>query len=527
MRALLPLLVLATPAVAAQRAPVPPRATLTQLEVAHDRCKATAPKGDRCLDLQLALARALIPTDPDRAARIADQARRDVNAAMEARTAPLRPLHEKAEAGTITPAEQAEIDRVGALNAPLWLEMADIAEIEGDAGVRGGTAFYRMSAARYGTAVSIWRNDGTTPAHMRAQFRAAAKLIDSYIDSPGIAEGLPLARQALIDVTRAYGPDDPATARIVLSLADVLTGMGQTAEAEPLYDRALKGLATQPPDILLDARARKARFLAAMDRTEAAEKLHRAVITDLLDGGGDPDRLVRAYLDLTPLVDPGEGLALTSAALDLRRKQFGDQHVQTARAKVAYARLLDGYQRFGEADTLWREAIPVLERHLRLTHPETATAYLDWGSTLLGVRDIPAAQAAFGTARKALQEAFGKRHPLVGRAMMFEAMVLTREGNGDPFGMMREAVEIVRETRAATHYERVQAELAYAAMLLYGRGDAAAALAQLRIVTRAGLERAAAYRDFGTKAQREMRDFSGIFALQVRAAWETAAQQKP
>ncbi|MCA1199290.1 tetratricopeptide repeat protein [Sphingomonas sp. R647] len=526
MHALLPLLLLATPTFAAERAPVPARATLAQLEAAHDRCKAATPNGDRCLDLQLALARALIPTDPDRAAKIADRARLDLNWVFNAVSTRLRPLHDKVDAGTITPAEQAVIDRAGKEIAPLWLEMADVNEIEGDAGVRGGTAFYRASASRFLTAVSIRRNSGTTPAHARAQFRAAAKQIDSYIDSPGIAEALPVARQALIDVTAAFGANDPATARIVLSLADVLTGMGQTAEAEPLYDRALAGLATQPPEVLLDARARKARFLAVLDRSEAAEQLHRAVVADLLKTKADPDRIARAYIDLAPLVAPSEGLTLASAAITLRQEQFGAQHVQTARAKVAYARLLDQYRRPGESAQLWREAIPVLERHLQLTHPETATAYLDWGYTLLSLGDLPAAEATFATARKSLIQAFGKRHPLTGRAMMYESVVMMRLGKGDWLGLMRAAVDIVRETRPATHMERVQAELAYAGILLYAQGDAAGALAQLRIVTRAGLDRSAAYRDFGSRAQKELRDFGGIFALQVRAAWDTAAQQK-
>jgi hypothetical protein len=525
MRSLIPLLFLATPAFATERAPVPTRLTLAQLEAAHDRCKAATPKGDRCLDLQLALARALIPTDPDRAARVADQARIDLNTVFNAFEDRLRPLHLKAEAGTITPAERAVIDRADKEIAPLWLEMADIAEIEGDAGVRGGSAFYRASAGRFLTAASIRRNNGTTPAHARAQFRAAAKQIDSYIDSPGIAEALPVARQALIDATAAFGADDPATARIILSLAGVLTGLGQTAEAEPLYDRALMGLATQPLDVQLDARARKARFLAVLDRSEAAEQLHRAVVADLLKTKADPDRIARAYIDLAPLIAPSEGLALATAAITLRQAQFGAQHVQTARAQVAYARLLDLYQRPAESDQLWREAIPVIERHLQLTHPETATAYLDWGYTQLGLGDLPAAEATFATARKSLVQAFGPRHPLTGRAMMFEAVVMMRQGKGDWLDLMRQAVDIVRETRPATHMERVQAELAYAGMLLYAKGDAPAALAQLRIVTRAGLDRAAAYRDFGARAQKELRDFGGIFALQVRAGWETAAQQ--
>ncbi len=526
MRALIPLLFVASPAIAAERAPVPARATLAQLEATHDRCKAATPNGDRCLDLQLALARALIPTDPDRAAKIADRARLDLNSVFDAVADRLRPLHDKAEAGTITPAEQAVIDRAGKEIAPLWLEMADVMEIEGDAGVRGGTAFYRASASRFLTAVSIRRNNGTTPAHARAQFRAAAKQIDSYIDSPGIAEALPVARQALIDATAAFGADDPATARIILSLADVLTGMGQTTEAEPLYDRALKGLANQPLDVQLDARARKARFLAAIDRTEAAEQLQRAVVVELQKSDGDPDRIARTYLDLAPLVGASEGFALASAAIDLRRKQFGEQHVQTARAKAAYARRLDYYELPADSDPLWREAIPVLERHLQLTHPETATAYLDWGYAQLGLSNLAAAEATFATARKALDQAFGPRHPLVGRAMMFQSVVMMRQGKGDWLALMRQAVDIVRETRAATHMERVHAELAYAGMLLYAKGDAPAALAQLRIVTRAGLDRAAAHRDFGARAQKELRDFGGIFALQVRAAWETAAQKR-
>ena len=179
MRSLIPLLFLASPVLAAERAPVPTRATVAQIEAAHDRCKAATPTGDRCLDLQLALARALIATDPDRAVQVADRARLDINAIFDAIAARLRPLHDKAEAGTITPAEQAQIDQADKAIAPLWLEMADIAEIEGDAGVRGGTASYRASASRFLTAVSIRRNNGTTPAHARAQFRAAAKQIDS------------------------------------------------------------------------------------------------------------------------------------------------------------------------------------------------------------------------------------------------------------------------------------------------------------------------------------------------------------
>jgi tetratricopeptide (TPR) repeat protein len=67
---------------------------------------------------------------------------------------------------------------------------------------------------------------------------------------------LPIAEQALGIAERLYGPDDPAVAVELRSVAQVLQAAGRSAEAEPLMRRALaideKNLGPDDPSIALD-----------------------------------------------------------------------------------------------------------------------------------------------------------------------------------------------------------------------------------------------------------------------------------
>ncbi len=520
MRSLLPLLLLAGPALAADRAPVPKAAD--KVQAALDACLAKPEPADRCVDLQFARARALLSSDPDAAHKLTKAiyvTLMDVSDVEENRIAPLQFRREK---GTITPADAADLKRGEELVRRYWIEIAQVSELMGDAGIAAGM-IYRAAAEDYDRTVSILEQRGRGDADTRWRLRAKGKHAAAFTDSPSPDEGEKPAREAYAEALKTYGPADPLTLSLALIRADSLAQLGRFGEAEPIYRDVRARLAD--PAARFDADSRYLRLLVRLDRRQEAEALGRDLLTRLAAARADPLQAARIYLDLSSVVLPEDGLALAQSALALRTTKLGEKHVDTARAQLAIATLLEALGRHAEAEPLRRTGVWALRGKLFSQHPETATAWLRYGENLLLQGKVKEAAAALSSAEFSVRDSVGVAHPQYGRVLLFAGMAQLRQGDPQSVATIERGLAIIRAGLAPTHIDRVQAELTWG-MLKLVSGDPATARAQFRAVGAAGLERAAAFADYGPAAQRELRQFSGVYALQVRAAWQLA-EPKP
>lgn len=518
---LLALLLATAPVLAAERAPVPPRATPAQLQTALDTCKAAAPKGDRCFALQLALARELLEPDPDRAFKLVEQARLDVIDTTDALADTLDPL--RARETPLTPQERAQLAQGEERVRRYWLDIADVAELIGDAAVAAGKRW--NAGERYQSARLLREDRGRTPADLRARIRVAGKeaLLESETGDGAKAQAS--SSKLLAEAQTAFGAADPLTLRLTLEAADIASRLGQTAQAERLYSTARAGLTATPTRERIEIDARYARHLVASDRLPEAEQLYRDVLDRLLAAKASEVRIARAYLDLARTLAPPQAVTLVERALAIRVAKFGENHPETARANLALARLYEQAQQYEAAEPYRLKGTAVLIGALSYANYEAVIASLEYGELLLGLGKLGPAENSLENARRHLTTLLGADHPLVGRAMLLLSAVALRQGKPDAIDEMERAVAIVRAGRAPTQYDRIEAEAGLAFTVLRFGGDAGRAYQLIRPVGRAALERSLAYRDFGSAAQREMRRLAGIYSVQVEAAW-MAAQKR-
>lgn len=520
MRLLLPLLFLSAPALATERAPVPKAAA--KVQAALDACLAKPDPVDRCVDLQLARARALLASDPEAALKLAQAANTALDEASEVVDNRIGRVKYRRVGPPVTPAEIAGARRDEEVLRRIWVEMAQASELIGDAALAAGKLYREMTGA-YGRTVAILEQRGQGEADLRQRLRAKGKRAAVFTDSPSPDEGEAPAREALDEALKAFGPADPLTLSLALIRADSLAQRGRFGEAEPIYrdTRArLTDAATR-----FDADARYLRLLVRLDRRQEAEALGRALITQLAATRADPLRAARIYLDLATVVTPEEGLPFARNALALRLERLGEKHVDTARAQLAVAGLLEAFDKHAEAEPLRHAGVWTLQGKLFMQHPETATAWLRYGENLLTQDKVKEAVSALRSAEFSVRDSVGITHPQYGRVLLFTGMVELRQGNVAGVATIERALPIVRAGLARTHIDRLHAEFSYG-MLKLIMGDPATARTQFRVVGQAGLDRAAEWRDFGAAAQQEIRRFREVYAYQVRAAWQLA-EKKP
>ena len=517
MRALFPLLLVTAPALASERAPVPKRAD--KVQAALDACLTRPEPADHCVDLQFARARALLAPDPEAAHKLAKAIHVALMDASEVEENRIAPLQFRSAKGTITPADAADLQRGEEIVRRYWIEIAQVSELMGDAGLAAGK-IYREPAQDYDRTVAILEQRGRSAADTRWRLRAKGKHAAAFTDSPSPGEGEQPAREAYEEALKTFGPGDPLTLSLALVRADSLTQLGRFGEAEPMY-RDVRTRLTDPA-ARLDTDMRYLRLLVRLDRRQEAEALGRALLTRLAAARADPLQAARIYLDLAAVVLPEDGLAFARTALALRTEKLGDTHVDTTRAQLAIATLLEALGRYAEAEPLRRTGAWALRSKLFAQHPETAAAWLRYGENLLLQGKLKEAAGALRSAEFSVRDSVGEKHPQYGRVLLFTGMTQLRQGDPQSVATIGRGLAIIRAGLAPTHIDRVQAELTWG-MLKLLTGDSATARSQFRAVGRAGLERAAAFADYGPAAQRELKQFSGVYALQVRAAWQLAA----
>ena len=193
------------------------------------------------------------------------------------------------------------------------------------------------------------------------------------------ADAEPLFRRALAIDEKALGKDHPDVASSLNNLALLLYSQGKYGEAEPLYRRALaireKALGPDHPDVAQSLN-NLAGLLYSQGKYGEAEPLYRRALAiyEKADGSYHPDvatslnnlaELLRAegkYADAEPLF---------RRALAIDEKALGKDHPDVAIDLNNFALLLYSQGKYGEAEPLFRRALAIDEKALGKDHPTT------------------------------------------------------------------------------------------------------------------------------------------------------------
>jgi tetratricopeptide (TPR) repeat protein len=168
---------------------------------------------------------------------------------------------------------------------------------------------------------------------------AAADALSEYalllVNSNRASEAEPLLRKALSIREAATGPNDPSVAGALNNLAEVYVVEKKTAEAIPLYERALR---------IWDSLG-----------TTASSKERSNVLSNL----GIAYKDEKHYAEAKPLL---------VEALSIDQRERGPFAIETAMDLYHLAAIHQSLNELGEAEIMYKQALPVLERKLGTEH---------------------------------------------------------------------------------------------------------------------------------------------------------------
>jgi CHAT domain-containing protein/Tfp pilus assembly protein PilF len=178
-------------------------------------------------------------------------------------------------------------------------------------------------------------------------------------------KALPLYQRALAIREKALGPEHPATAISLGSLAVLYEDLGAYDQALALQQRALK--------IYEKARG--------PEHPDTALSLNNLAVL---------------YRDLGQY---DQALLLYQRALAIREKALGPEHIDTANSLNNLAILYQAMGAYGQALPLYQRTLQIVEKSLGPEHPHAIATVNNLGSLYLGRKDYQAAEACFRRGR--------------------------------------------------------------------------------------------------------------------------------
>ncbi len=184
---------------------------------------------------------------------------------------------------------------------------------------------------------------GQTGAEEAEARRLNASVVELYSKGK-YDEALPLARRALEEGQKAFGPDHQFVATALENLAELYVMKRQYTEAEPLFKRSL-------------AIYEKA---SGPDSLKAGDVLARLALLQYVKG------------------DYAKAEALSERVIEIREKRLGLEHVQVAQALFNLAELYRLRSAYGKAEPLYARAAAIRVKALGPHHADSLiTRYRD------------------------------------------------------------------------------------------------------------------------------------------------------
>ncbi len=265
--------------------------------------------------------------------------------------------------------------------------------------------------------------------------------------------------------------DDPRRASYFSKLGVVEYTAGHYAEAEPLFETALRLLTGHLGDDHPDA----ARVLgnlgmieSILGRTDSARQRYVAAIDQLRRTVGPEHPSVAAAMNnlAVLLYEQGEyeqAIALVANAVEIRTAALGAEHPDVAQALTNLAAFNVTAGHPDEAREAYARALAIHQKAFGPEHPNLAYALVGLGSLALYAHDPEEALPYFQRALAIVERAFGADHPEVATALAGVGAVYIETGELD---LARASYERALAIRTAT----VGRDHPYAALVLGSLG---------------------------------------------------------
>ena len=247
----------------------------------------------------------------------------------------------------------------------------------------------------------------------------------------------------------------------LLELGDQHRRAGNAAAAEPLLREALAIAQSEfPHDRLRVAAALNALGLLCKDlaRYDEARALYERALA-LVDPGeaarSKDHQVATLYHNLGGIEharhNHAQGEVFARKGIEVRRQAGGDD-VALAADMVALAAILDGQQKFEEAEPLYIEALQILERSPGDNAAEIAVALNDLGALYAQRGLSDRAQDLLTRAADMKRQAIGEKHPDVAVTLNNLAIVHKRRGEyALAVSLYQDALGIFEESLGAEH----------------------------------------------------------------------------
>ncbi|HEV2841304.1 MAG TPA: toll/interleukin-1 receptor domain-containing protein [Chthoniobacterales bacterium] len=315
--------------------------------------------------------------------------------------------------------------------------------------------------------VSLIARERQTVEEQSISLRGALELLDAgTVGDPGDVRFWPLLDvvrphlRALVGFADEHGIAEP-TARLMNTLAMLLTAKAQHAEAEPLFRRALsineKTFGPEHPDVARDLN-NLAYLLQATSRPAEAEPLMSRVveIKEKAFGPNDP-QVATALNNLAAFLQNsnrhGEAEPLCRRALEIREKAFGSEDASVGVTLNNLGQLFRATNRLEEAESCMSRSIAIFEKVFGSEHPKVGTAVNNLALLLQVTNRLEEAEALFRRALSIDEKSLGAEHPDVAIDLNNLAKLLEATGRfaeAEPL-MRRHLVIFLKVTRNSGH----------------------------------------------------------------------------
>lgn len=386
-----------------------------------------------------------------------------VEAAIQLATTYGYDLSEHVRAQTWLAHAGAVVDRIG---APRLLA-ARLEITEGTVAIKRGEYEAAIEALRRGLDAL---QDGETDAEDR-EF-ALQRLATALRERGHFDEAQSLLETFHASTLARFGPDHPATAGAIASLANNAYSQGDHATAEKLFEQNLAIIARvfgKESPRYMDGLNNHAVVLLAMGRSEDAEREHR----EILEYG--EARYGPADIRLTPSLENlgnvliaqnrfEEARDVLRRSLAIKQDVHGPDHPSTAMSEMNLGVALYQLGEHAEAERLYRHTLEVWTDKLEANHPDLGLVYANLGDVALARGRAEEAAQHQQRALDLFEPVFGSDSPDLGYALtgLGEARLALGQIEGarevlERAAKLREGVDLPLGERARMEFALAQA----------------------------------------------------------------------
>ncbi|MBX3594269.1 tetratricopeptide repeat protein [Sphingomonas sp.] len=498
------------------------------VEPAVDACLAADPGHGSCIDLLNALAiaasRTAEPQTEQRAAKLAAEAAATYAPGTELEYGALAALESAMQDSDTPLAAEAPGRRALALAEKLWGPDSDQAAI-----LTRNLATLMTRLARHAEAEALMRRARairvrTSGADSLTSLDYTRVLGVTLNEGGKVREGIGLLTASADGLAARYPDRLLERALAEGDLAAALHGAGRYQDAKARYAAAYELWARydQPSAQMLTMLNNAAVNFSSMGEPESAVRLYRTVVQlGVSVYGADHPTMAVYYgnlgVALRAIDREGEALSYLRRALAIATATYGPDHIKTAPYRGFLAWLLPP----AEAERERRALVDIYRAALGPAHPTTQFEMFRLAGLLMSQRRFAEAEPIYRECVALGERTFGADNVNYADSLVQLALSLAYQLKPGSLPEMKalfdRAWRIQRAALGPAHADTIETGAYVVAM-----SDGDRALAVSRITQSGVLARAAQRRDFDASAQRDLRNWSLVFAQGVALDWKLA-----